>query len=76
MELTSSSVFHSQLCREGAGSFRSRPPTLSLTQCGASEDVTSDEERMVICEEEGDDDVMGEAAVVFSVATIELGSRI
>lgn len=26
----------------------------------ASEDVTSDEERMVICEEEGDDDVMGE----------------
>ncbi|KAM9419612.1 protein capicua homolog isoform 2-T2 [Salvelinus alpinus] len=47
-----------KLCREGAGSFRSRPPTLSLTQCGASEDVTSDEERMVICEEEGDDDVM------------------
>ncbi|XP_035847386.1 protein capicua homolog isoform X2 [Sander lucioperca] len=27
-------------------------------QGGASEDVTSDEERMVICEEEGDDDVM------------------
>lgn len=26
----------------------------------ASEDVTSDDERMVICEEEGDDDVMGE----------------
>lgn len=25
----------------------------------ASEDVTSDDERMVICEEEGDDDVMG-----------------
>nr|XP_046183514.1 protein capicua homolog isoform X4 [Oncorhynchus gorbuscha] len=47
-----------KLCRDGAGSFRSRPPTLSLTQCGASEDVTSDEERMVICEEEGDDDVM------------------
>uniref|UniRef100_A0A8K9UC24 Capicua transcriptional repressor a n=1 Tax=Oncorhynchus mykiss TaxID=8022 RepID=A0A8K9UC24_ONCMY len=76
VELTSSSVFHSQLCRDGAGSFRSRPPTLSLTQCGASEDVTSDEERMVICEEEGDDDVMGEVAVIFSVATIELGSRI
>jgi hypothetical protein len=38
--------------------------------------VTSDEERMVICEEEGDDDVMGEVAVIFSVATIELGSRI
>ncbi|CDQ67142.1 unnamed protein product [Oncorhynchus mykiss] len=65
-----------KLCRDGAGSFRSRPPTLSLTQCGASEDVTSDEERMVICEEEGDDDVMGEVAVIFSVATIELGSRI
>ncbi|XP_055750440.1 protein capicua homolog isoform X2 [Salvelinus fontinalis] len=47
-----------KLCREGTGSFRSRPPTLSLAQCGASEDVTSDEERMVICEEEGDDDVM------------------
>uniref|UniRef100_A0A4W5PJM8 Capicua transcriptional repressor n=1 Tax=Hucho hucho TaxID=62062 RepID=A0A4W5PJM8_9TELE len=62
------------LCREGAGSFRSRPPSLSLAQCGASEDVTSDEERMVICEEEGDDDVMGEVAVIFSVATIELGT--
>uniref|UniRef100_A0A1A8N060 Capicua homolog a n=1 Tax=Nothobranchius pienaari TaxID=704102 RepID=A0A1A8N060_9TELE len=36
--------------------FRNRPP--SLCQGGASEDVTSDEERMVICEEEGDDDVM------------------
>ncbi|XP_038828419.1 protein capicua homolog isoform X2 [Salvelinus namaycush] len=47
-----------KLCREGTGSFRSLPPTLSLAQCGASEDVTSDEERMVICEEEGDDDVM------------------
>ncbi|KAM9415256.1 protein capicua homolog isoform 2-T4 [Salvelinus alpinus] len=47
-----------KLCREGTSSFRSRPPTLSLAQCGASEDVTSDEERMVICEEEGDDDVM------------------
>lgn len=31
----------------------------------ASEDVTSDEERMVICEEEGDDDVMGELDVTF-----------
>ncbi|XP_029591460.1 protein capicua homolog [Salmo trutta] len=47
-----------KLCQEGTGSFRSRPPTLSLAQCGGSEDVTSDEERMVICEEEGDDDVM------------------
>lgn len=30
-----------------------------------SEDVTSDEERMVICEEEGDDDVMGELDATF-----------
>ncbi|KAK6323704.1 hypothetical protein J4Q44_G00060430 [Coregonus suidteri] len=50
-----------KLCREGAGSFHSRPPTLSLAQCGASEDGTSDEERMVICEEEGDDDVMDDS---------------
>ncbi|CDQ81109.1 unnamed protein product [Oncorhynchus mykiss] len=47
-----------KLCLEETGSFHSHPPTLSLAQCGASEDVTSDEERMVICEEEGDDDVM------------------
>lgn len=40
--------------------FRNRPPLQSLYQGGANEDVTSDEERMVICEEEGDDDVMGE----------------
>lgn len=33
----------------------------------ASEDVTSDEERMVICEEEGDDDVMGEQDATFWV---------
>lgn len=38
---------------DGMGLFRQRP-------LPASEDVTSDEERMVICEEEGDDDVMGE----------------
>ncbi|KAJ8000065.1 hypothetical protein DPEC_G00200980 [Dallia pectoralis] len=47
-----------KLCREGAGSFQSHAPALSLGDHGASEDVTSDEERMVICEEEGDDDVM------------------
>ncbi|XP_030596482.1 protein capicua homolog isoform X2 [Archocentrus centrarchus] len=41
---------------DGAGLFRTRPQ--SLYQSGAGEDVTSDEERMVICEEEGDDDVM------------------
>lgn len=40
--------------------FRHRPLPQSLYQGGVSEDVTSDEERMVICEEEGDDDVMGE----------------
>ncbi|XP_046874752.1 protein capicua homolog isoform X4 [Hypomesus transpacificus] len=47
-----------KLCQEGAGSFHSRPPPLSLLQRRTSEDVTSDEERMVICEEEVDDDVM------------------
>ncbi|KAM6958743.1 protein capicua homolog [Aplochiton taeniatus] len=47
-----------KMCQDGAGVYRSRPPPLSLSQRGASEDVTSDEERMVICEEEGDDDVM------------------
>ncbi|XP_032391775.1 protein capicua homolog isoform X2 [Etheostoma spectabile] len=41
-----------------AGLFRHRPTPQSLYQGGAGEDVTSDEERMVICEEEGDDDVM------------------
>lgn len=40
--------------------FHHRSPPQSLYQGGVSEDVTSDEERMVICEEEGDDDVMGE----------------
>ncbi|XP_015238908.1 PREDICTED: protein capicua homolog [Cyprinodon variegatus] len=43
---------------EGTSLFRNRPPLQSLYQGGANEDVTSDEERMVICEEEGDDDVM------------------
>nr|XP_020502897.1 protein capicua homolog isoform X1 [Labrus bergylta] len=42
----------------GTGLFRQRPMPQSMYQGGASEDVTSDEERMVICEEEGDDDVM------------------
>nr|XP_046274429.1 protein capicua homolog isoform X2 [Scatophagus argus] len=37
--------------KDGANVFHQRP-------LPASEDVTSDEERMVICEEEGDDDVM------------------
>ncbi|XP_072122372.1 protein capicua homolog isoform X2 [Mobula birostris] len=37
------------------------PPRQFRSQRTASEDMTSDEERMVICEEEGDDDVMEEA---------------
>ncbi|XP_042362942.1 protein capicua homolog [Plectropomus leopardus] len=41
---------------DGGSLFRHRSPP--LYQGGASEDVTSDEERMVICEEDGDDDVM------------------
>lgn len=41
-----------------ASLFRNRAPPQSICQGGAGEDVTSDEERMVICEEEGDDDVM------------------
>ncbi|XP_020793675.2 protein capicua homolog isoform X2 [Boleophthalmus pectinirostris] len=43
---------------DGPGLFPSRPPPLLGRPGGVSEDVTSDEERMVICEEEGDDDVM------------------
>ncbi|XP_049457653.1 protein capicua homolog isoform X1 [Epinephelus fuscoguttatus] len=43
---------------DGASLFHHRSPPQSLYQGGVSEDVTSDEERMVICEEEGDDDVM------------------
>jgi len=46
---------------DGVGLFRGRAPPHPLARRGVSEDVTSDEERMVICEEEdGDDDVMGE----------------
>lgn len=47
----------------GALAASGRPPLLptraSRSQRAASEDMTSDEERMVICEEEGDDDVIG-----------------
>uniref|UniRef100_K7E681 Protein capicua homolog n=1 Tax=Monodelphis domestica TaxID=13616 RepID=K7E681_MONDO len=49
---------------EGGTLAGGRPPMLparpSRSQRTASEDMTSDEERMVICEEEGDDDVIGE----------------
>ncbi|XP_059920104.1 protein capicua homolog isoform X1 [Gadus macrocephalus] len=47
-----------QMCGDGAGQFSGRPPPQSRAQRGVSEDMTSDEERMVICEEEGDDDVI------------------
>lgn len=54
-------MFSSPLPQEdGASLFRHRTLPQSLYQGAVSEDVTSDEERMVICEEEGDDDVMGE----------------
>ncbi|XP_031727103.1 protein capicua homolog isoform X2 [Anarrhichthys ocellatus] len=43
---------------EGASLFCRQPPPQALYKGRLSEDVTSDEERMVICEEEGDDDVM------------------
>ncbi|XP_017563998.1 protein capicua homolog isoform X2 [Pygocentrus nattereri] len=45
--------------KDGTTSFHTHPTPLS--QRRASEDVTSDEERMVICEEEGDDDVMDDS---------------
>ncbi|XP_067093832.1 protein capicua homolog isoform X2 [Osmerus mordax] len=47
-----------QMCGDGGGQFAGRAPPLSRSQRGVSEDMTSDEERMVICEEEGDDDVI------------------
>lgn len=58
--LNFSFFFFSKMCGDGGNQFSSRTPTLSQSQRGVSEDMTSDEERMVICEEEGDDDVIGE----------------
>uniref|UniRef100_A0AAY5JZA7 Protein capicua homolog n=1 Tax=Esox lucius TaxID=8010 RepID=A0AAY5JZA7_ESOLU len=49
------------MCGDGGGQFSGRAQTLSRSQRGVSEDMTSDEERMVICEEEGDDDVIGDS---------------
>uniref|UniRef100_A0A7N6ANS0 Protein capicua homolog n=1 Tax=Anabas testudineus TaxID=64144 RepID=A0A7N6ANS0_ANATE len=46
-----------QMCGDGGSQFSSHAPPLSQSQRGISEDMTSDEERMVICEE-GDDDVI------------------
>ncbi|XP_006871432.1 PREDICTED: protein capicua homolog [Chrysochloris asiatica] len=58
----------------GALAASGRPPLLptraSRSQRAASEDMTSDEERMVICEEEGDDDVIADDG--FSTADIDL----
>ncbi|XP_023131819.2 protein capicua homolog isoform X2 [Amphiprion ocellaris] len=47
-----------QMCGDGGSQFSGHAPPLSQSQRGVSEDMTSDEERMVICEEEGDDDVI------------------
>lgn len=44
-------------------SLLSHPSRASRSQRTTSEDMTSDEERMVICEEEGDDDVIGEEEI-------------
>lgn len=52
--------FSKKMCGDGGSQFPSHTPTVSQSQRGVSEDMTSDEERMVICEEEGDDDVIGE----------------
>ncbi|KAM9798037.1 protein capicua homolog [Neosynchiropus ocellatus] len=47
-----------QMCGDGGGQYLGHAPPLSQSKRGVSEDMTSDEERMVICEEEGDDDVI------------------
>ncbi|XP_063734310.1 protein capicua homolog isoform X2 [Eleginops maclovinus] len=47
-----------QMCGDGGSQYPSHAPPLSQSQRGVSDDMTSDEERMVICEEEGDDDVI------------------
>ncbi|XP_051776903.1 protein capicua homolog [Erpetoichthys calabaricus] len=55
----------------GTSSVRFSNPrrSYSRSQRAASEDMTSDEERMVICEEEGDDDVIDDS---FPPGTIDL----
>nr|XP_023665706.1 protein capicua homolog isoform X2 [Paramormyrops kingsleyae] len=47
-----------QMCGDGSGQFSGRTPVHTRSHREVSEDMTSDEERMVICEEEGDDDVI------------------
>lgn len=54
-----------QMCGDG-GQVSGRG-ALSQTQRGVSEDMTSDEERMVICEEEGDDDVIEDSYPASSI---------
>uniref|UniRef100_UPI00398EE6B4 protein capicua homolog n=1 Tax=Pristiophorus japonicus TaxID=55135 RepID=UPI00398EE6B4 len=64
--------FSSQPAGEAVTSGASLRPSHSRpfrSQRTTSEDMTSDEERMVICEEEGDDDVMDEP---YSTADIDL----
>uniref|UniRef100_A0AAY4DKW0 Protein capicua homolog n=1 Tax=Denticeps clupeoides TaxID=299321 RepID=A0AAY4DKW0_9TELE len=61
------SYFLPCMCHEGASQFHPRALP-SLSHRGVSEDATSDEERMVICEE-GDDDVMEDS---FPDGTIDL----
>ncbi|CAB1444533.1 unnamed protein product [Pleuronectes platessa] len=50
---------------DGASLFQGRRPPLSLYHSRVSEDMTSDEERMVICE--GDDDVMEDSCAEGSI---------
>uniref|UniRef100_A0A667ZNN1 Protein capicua homolog n=1 Tax=Myripristis murdjan TaxID=586833 RepID=A0A667ZNN1_9TELE len=57
-ELAQVKHWKKQMCGDGGAQFSGRGPPLSQSQRGVSEDMTSDEERMVICEEEGDDDVI------------------
>ncbi|XP_034456694.1 protein capicua homolog isoform X1 [Hippoglossus hippoglossus] len=52
---------------DGASLFHGRRPPPSLYHSRVSEDMTSDEERMVICEEEGDDDVMEDSCAEGSI---------
>ncbi|KAJ8268376.1 hypothetical protein COCON_G00135480 [Conger conger] len=49
------------MCRDRGAQGSARAPPYSQPQRGVSEDMTSDEERMVICEEEGDDDVIDDS---------------
>ncbi|KAJ8334396.1 hypothetical protein SKAU_G00400350 [Synaphobranchus kaupii] len=60
-ERGTSQALEELMCRDGGGQCSRRPPPLSQSQRGVSEDMTSDEERMVICEEEGDDDVIDDS---------------